>query len=455
MSTGLYVHTTRAAGTVLTAAFYNNDHNHHIDNRNPSMMGGYSDAVPTMQAAVDPGGLGTEDIPANLSEELERLRFVVKRVINKIQWYLAPAASLEQIGANGFFTTLKIANDAVTYAKFQDASATARILARKTAGAGDYEETTLSEMLDFVTSAARGDILYRGASDWARLPAGAAGTFLKTGGAGADPSWGAYAVDRQVFTSSGTWNKPLTGKFAVIECWAGGASGGKNNAANGGAGGGGGAYIRRIMALSALGSSETVTIGAGGAAQTSLNTDGNQGGTSSFGTHVQTFGGGGGEGANVGATDGGGGGGLTSAGVVGSGNSDGGGPNGLLGASVWGLGTGGPNCNPFGGGGGTSGLGSAGQTGLFGGGGGGGGADGVAADGGGQSVFGGGGGGGASDTAAAGAGGTSLFGGSGGAGGSGAAANGTAGTIPSGGGGGTAGGNSGAGARGEIIVTVY
>ncbi len=36
-----------------------------------------------------------------------------------------------------------------------------------------------------------GDILYRGASAWLRLPAGIAGQFLRTGGAGADPSWAA------------------------------------------------------------------------------------------------------------------------------------------------------------------------------------------------------------------------------------------------------------------------
>ena len=36
---------------------------------------------------------------------------------------------------------------------------------------------------------ARGDILYRGASAWLCLPAGTSGQFLRTGGAGADPSW--------------------------------------------------------------------------------------------------------------------------------------------------------------------------------------------------------------------------------------------------------------------------
>lgn len=82
-----------------------------------------------------------------------------------------------------------IANDAVTYAKMQNVSATSRVIGRKTAGAGDPEELTLSEVLDFIGSAAQGDILYRGAASWARLAAGTAGFFLQTAGASANPAW--------------------------------------------------------------------------------------------------------------------------------------------------------------------------------------------------------------------------------------------------------------------------
>ena len=53
----------------------------------------------------------------------------------------------------GSITTAKLADDAVTYAKIQNVSATSRILLRKTSGAGDVEEGTLSELLDFVGSA--------------------------------------------------------------------------------------------------------------------------------------------------------------------------------------------------------------------------------------------------------------------------------------------------------------
>jgi hypothetical protein len=82
-----------------------------------------------------------------------------------------------------------IANNAVTYAKLQDASATARVLGRKSPSAGDYEECTLSDILDFIGSATRGDILYRGASTWVRLPADTDGKVLTTHGASANPTW--------------------------------------------------------------------------------------------------------------------------------------------------------------------------------------------------------------------------------------------------------------------------
>lgn len=100
-------------------------------------------------------------------------------------------------------TTAKIAADNVTYAKIQNISATSRVLGRKTAAAGDTEECTLSEVLDFIGSAAQGDILYRGASAWARLGAGTSGYLLGTLGAAANPAWVNYTdrvsvLDRDV-----------------------------------------------------------------------------------------------------------------------------------------------------------------------------------------------------------------------------------------------------------------
>lgn len=93
------------------------------------------------------------------------------------------------IAVSGTGTIFTVGNNAVTYAKLQDISATKRILGRKTASSGDAEECTITEILDMAGSAAQGDILYRGASSWALLPAGTSGRFLQTLGAGANPAW--------------------------------------------------------------------------------------------------------------------------------------------------------------------------------------------------------------------------------------------------------------------------
>jgi len=86
-------------------------------------------------------------------------------------------------------------SNTITYAKMQDVSSTSRVLGRKTAGAGDPEELKLSELLDFIGSAAQGDILYRGASGWERLAAGTSGQVLKTLGASANPVWSDQPFD--------------------------------------------------------------------------------------------------------------------------------------------------------------------------------------------------------------------------------------------------------------------
>lgn len=177
-------------------------------------------------------------------------------------------------------------NDAVTYAKIQNVSATSRALGRKTAGAGDIEELTLSELLDFIGSAAQGDILYRGASAWARLGAGTAGYFLKTQGAGANPMWdaaGGGQLQTELFTSSGTWTVPAGVTRARVTVIGGG--GGAGNTSTGSDGGFGGLAVAIVSGLSG---SYTVTVGNGGAGNGAT---GLSGSSSSFGSLVSATGG--------------------------------------------------------------------------------------------------------------------------------------------------------------------
>jgi hypothetical protein len=133
--------------------------------------------------------------------------------------------------------TWTVDNDVVTYAKMQNVSATSRVIGRKTSGAGDPEELTLSDVLDFIGSAVRGDVLYRGASAWARLAAGTSGQVLRTNGASADPSWasvgsgtsggasfawpiqGAPGASGTATAAHGTYFTALT-DFTVLGLWA-------------------------------------------------------------------------------------------------------------------------------------------------------------------------------------------------------------------------------------------
>lgn len=327
-------------------------------------------------------------------------------------------------------------------------------------------------------SQASGDILYRGTTEWERLAKGTAAQVLTMNAGATAPEWAdAGGVDVQIFTSSGTWTKPATGTSVFVRAWGGGGSGGRAGSGDGGGGGGGGAYNEGWFDFSALGSTETVTIGAGGASRTADETSGATGGTTTFGSWLSAYGGGGGKGNVTTAGGGGGGGGVSAAGAVGGAadardGGDGGGATALYfttsttgtsnttmfvggGGKVAGAAQAGFGLHGIGAGGGKEGSPGAPALG-FGGGGGGGGSDvSSAAGAGGAAVLGGAGGGGGSGAAgAAGAGGVSTGGGNGGAGAKDANAA-TAGAQPGGGGGGSETGNSGAGGDGRVEVYVF
>jgi len=241
---------------------------------------------------------------------------------------------------------------------------------------------------------------------------------------------GGGAINRQQFDSSGTWTKPSgysADSMVLIQAWGAGGSGTRNSNIALAGGGGGGGYNERWIVLSALGGTETVTVGAGGASRTGSNQSGATGGDTTFGSHITAYGGGGGGGGADGGAAGGGGGGQLSAGtseipgnpVIASAVPDGSG-----GLFLTRQGTTNRDAFIHGGGGGIT---AAGGNSVWGGGGGGGGASGRS-------------------------GGTSSFGGNGGAAGS--TATGVAGSQPGGGGGGGT-STSGTGGAGRVIVTVF
>jgi hypothetical protein len=67
--------------------------------------------------------------------------------------------------------------------------ATAKVLGRKTTGAGAGEECSLSELIDLLGTAEIGDIIERGASTWSLVHHGVANQLYKCGGHGVANSW--------------------------------------------------------------------------------------------------------------------------------------------------------------------------------------------------------------------------------------------------------------------------
>lgn len=167
--------------------------------------------------------------------------------------------------AFGTIVTGNIGDDQVTFVKTQNIS-TQKILGRGTAGSGDIEQLSLGTNLTL------------------------SGTTLNT--------YGRTLIGVTKFTSSGTWTKP-TGCNAIEVVVVGGGGGGAGadasaSQASVGSGGGAGGHCRYFF-TSLFGSSETVTIGAGGEEGNSGNAyTGAAGGNTLFGTIAKANGGSGG-----------------------------------------------------------------------------------------------------------------------------------------------------------------
>jgi hypothetical protein len=121
--------------------------------------------------------------------------------------------------ADGSVTTAKIGSGAVDNTKvgtnvllFSNIQqiATQRLVGRNTAGTGDMEQVTATQVLDWL-GATQGQILYRDASAWAPLAPGAVGQVLKHAGSAANPSW----AGGMTLLSSGTASAASTLDLAL------------------------------------------------------------------------------------------------------------------------------------------------------------------------------------------------------------------------------------------------
>lgn len=103
---GLYVVIDRAPGTLITELIYNGDHQNHVDGRAAEFMAGYGVSSSQFQLVEDPFPGSVEAIPASLSGEITRIRFVLAQIISQItggasaNWYDAIVApGIATIGA--------------------------------------------------------------------------------------------------------------------------------------------------------------------------------------------------------------------------------------------------------------------------------------------------------------------------------------------------------------------
>lgn len=172
------------------------------------------------------------------------------------------------------------------------------------------------------TLTANNVILGNGTSAVQLVAPGTSGNVLTSNGTTWTSAAGPAGVDVQTFSSGGTWTKPAGATFVMVECWGGGGGGGSgrrgaaSSARFGGGGGGGGGKTTRLFKASDVGSTETITIGAGGSGGAARTTNdqnganGTNGGNTTFGSLVTARGGNAGNQGSTSSGEGGHGGGI-------------------------------------------------------------------------------------------------------------------------------------------------
>lgn len=102
-------------GDVVTAAGYNGELDLIRTNWTPTGLDDISGSVADMQTTVDPGEVGSESLATDLAGELHRLRFMIKEITGKDEWYESPSASLVNVCPVGTIIPFYDFNATVTF----------------------------------------------------------------------------------------------------------------------------------------------------------------------------------------------------------------------------------------------------------------------------------------------------------------------------------------------------
>src|SRR5262249_3507055 len=132
---------------------------------------------------------------------------------------------------------------------------------------------------NFVNISQQGVSYYNGTGTFSGVDGNTSGYVLTSNGTGVAPSFQApqsnsFAVNTQIFTSSGTYTPTSGMVYCIVELIGGGGGGGGCGAAGAttigvASGGASGSYSRKTISAATVGVSQTVTIGAAGTAGSS------------------------------------------------------------------------------------------------------------------------------------------------------------------------------------------
>lgn len=105
------------------------------------------------------------------------------------QSFIPDGSLTTQKYADGSLTTQKLNDSVVDGLTAVPVASNDYMMIADTSDSNKKKKSLISGLLDAILGTTQGAIAYRGASGWLSLAVGTAGQFLKTNGAGADPSW--------------------------------------------------------------------------------------------------------------------------------------------------------------------------------------------------------------------------------------------------------------------------